>query len=58
MVPVIVFYILEGRAAIWREPDRLEEWAIRNLVKFFRDKGKVLYLGRNNPLHQYSLETG
>ena len=30
-------------------------WADGNLVKFNKEKCKVLRLGRNNPLHQYML---
>lgn len=47
---------LEG-AAIQRHLARLEEWADRNLVKFDKDKCKVLPLGWSDPLNRKKLET-
>nr|XP_009929791.1 PREDICTED: 39S ribosomal protein L33, mitochondrial [Opisthocomus hoazin] len=41
--------MLECRTAFQRAPDRLEEWADRNLTKFSKDKRKVLHLGRKTP---------
>lgn len=45
----------EGHAAIQRDLDRLEKGAMRILMKSNKEKCKVLYLGRNNPRHQYML---
>ncbi|KAK4825667.1 hypothetical protein QYF61_001490 [Mycteria americana] len=45
---------LEGRDATQRDPDRLEEWAHVNLMKF----NKVLHLGQGNHQYQYRLGDG
>jgi len=39
--------------AIQMDLNGLEKQANRNLVKFNEEIYKILYLGRNNPMHQY-----
>ncbi|GAB0202813.1 mitochondrial enolase superfamily member 1 [Grus japonensis] len=47
--------MLEGKAAIQRDLDRLERWARENRMKFKKAKCKVLHVGRRNPKHNYRL---
>ncbi|PKU42570.1 rna-directed dna polymerase from mobile element jockey-like [Limosa lapponica baueri] len=46
---------LEGRATLQEDLNRLEEWANKNIIKFHKDKCKVLHLGKCNPSVQHRL---
>lgn len=47
--------MLEGRVAIQKDLNRLEMWVHANLMKFKKDKCKVLHLGHGHPQNRCRL---
>ncbi|KAK4829116.1 hypothetical protein QYF61_002154 [Mycteria americana] len=49
--------IPEGHAVIQKDLNRLEKWAVRNLMKLNKGNCKALHLEKNKPMHQNMLGT-